>query len=349
LILSTRRREPSGPGGFLFKTMRLLPILASLVVATHPVTAETTEAPLEKNEAKADSGVSSPREIALDNLLSERESDKALETAIIDARKNGISEQAILEARFLYHVDRREDDAIATMLPEFEKQSGNFKLEDSEIFSVKEDWLAVLEYVRAIDSLKKGDKTAFKSHITEAFWLSPHQASAFAPHIERMRLEDAMRSVKIDFSTRLAPLGAGDPVPLEALMKDRKAMLIHFWSPLNRECETSMPDFVITAKTLGEKGIAVVSLLPDDSPKILTAARGMIHPLGTTPPGAWLVDSREKPLARDLRVQGLPVFVLISNEGSILFNGDPTDDAFWDDLTKIDPGIIRPQSHEAAE
>jgi len=329
--------------------MRLLPILASLAVATHPVIADTTEAPPEKNEAKADSGVSSPREIALDNLLSERESDKALDTAIADARKNGISEQAILEARFLYHVDRREDDAIAAMLPEFEKQGANFKLEDSEIFSVKEDWLAVLDYVKAIDSLKKGDKTAFKSHITEAFWLSPHQASAFAPHIERMRLEDAMRSVKIDFTTRLAPLAAGDAVPLDQLMKDKKAMLIHFWSPLSRECETSMPDFVITAKALGEKGIAVVSLLPDDSPKMLTAARDMIHPLGATPPGAWLVDSRGKPLARDLRVQGLPVFVLVSNEGMILFNGDPTDDAFWDSLTKIDPGIVRPESHEAGE
>jgi len=331
--------------------MRLLPILASLVVATHPAIAQIAEAPpLETSKAKDDGGgVSSPREIALDNLLSERESDKALETAIADARKNGISEQAILEARFIYHVDRREDDAIAAMLPDFMKQRELFKIEDSEIFSVKEDWLAVLEYVQAIDSLKKGNKNAFKSHITEAFWLSPRQASAFAPHIERMRLEDAMRSVKIDFTTRLAPLAAGDPVPLEQLMKDRKALLFHFWSPLNRESESSMPDFVIAAKALGEKGIAVVSLLPDDSPKNLTAARAMIQPLGANPPGAWLVDSRESPLARDLRVQGLPVFALISNEGKVLFNGDPTDDAFWDALTKIDPQIARPEIHEKSE
>ncbi len=329
--------------------MRLLPILAFLVFAAHPVIAETTEPLPEKNEATADSGVSSPREIALDNLLSERESDKALDTAIADARKNGISEQAILEARFIYHVDRREDDAIAAMLPEFEKQGENFKLEDSEIFSVKEDWLAVLEYVKAIGSLKKGDKAAFKSHITEAFWLSPRQASAFAPHIERMRLEDAMRSVKIDFATRLAPLAAGDPVPFNQLMKDRKAMLIHFWSPLNRDCESSMPDFVIAAEALAGKGIAVVSLLPDDSPEILTAARRMIHPLGANPPGAWLVDSRESPLARTLRVQVLPAFVLVSSEGKVLFNGDPTDDAFWDTLTKIDPQIARPEIHGKGE
>jgi hypothetical protein len=329
--------------------MRFLAILASLIVSVHPAMAETNEPLPEKTEGKSDSGVSSPREIALDNLLSERGSDKALDTAIADARKIGISEQAILEARFLYHVDRREDDAIAAMLPEFTKQNETFKIEDSEIFSVKEDWLAVLEYVQAIDSLKKGDKAAFKTHITEAFWLSPRQASAFAPHIDRMRLEDAMHGVKIDFTSRFVPLAAGEPVPLDKLMADKKALLLHFWSPLNRECESSMPDFVITAKALGEKGIAVASLLPDDSPKMLTAARDMLHPLGDNPPGAWLVDTKEKPLGRDLRIQGLPVFVLVSSEGKILFNGDPTDDAFWDALTKIDSSIIRPESHESGE
>ena len=325
--------------------MRFLTLFVFLIASPLPALAEATEG----IPGKSDGGTASPREIALDTLLSERESDKAFDAAIVGARKNGISEQAILEARFLYHVDRREDDAIAAMLPEFLKQREVFKLEDSQIFSVKEDWLAVLEYVQAIDSLKKGDKTAFKSHITEAFWLSPRQASAFAPHIDRMRLEEAMRAVKIDFTTKLIPVTAGDPVPLDKLVADKKAMLLHFWSPLSRECEASMPDFITTAKSLSEKGIAIVSLISDDSPKTLTAAREMIHPLGANPPGAWLIDSKENPLSRNLRVQGLPLFVLVANDGRILFNGDPTDDAFWEALTKIDPQIIRPASNEAGE
>ena len=319
--------------------MRFLPILASLIVSVHPTLAETPDSPPEKSE-----GTSSAREIALDNLLSERESDKALDTAIAAARKVGISEQTILEARFLYHVDRREDDKIAAMLPEFMKQREVFKLEDSSIFSVKEDWLAVLEYVQAIDSIKKGDKSAFKTHITEAFWLSPRQASAFAPHIDRMRLEDAMRAVKIDFTTKLNRITEGEPVELKKLMEGKKAMILHFWSPMSRECEGSLPDFIATAKALGEKGIAMVSLLPDDSPKLLTSARDMLKPIDINPPGAWVVDSKESPLARDLRIQGLPVFVLISNEGSVLFNGDPTDDGLWEALKKIDAHIERPES-----
>lgn len=284
----------------------------------------------------------SPREVALDNLLSERESLKALDAVIAAAREAGIKEQAILEARFLYHVDRREDDAIAAMLPDFLKQQEAFRIEDSAIFSVKEDWLAVTEYVQAIASLKKGDKDAFKTHITEAFWLSPRQASAFAPHIDRLRLEESMRAVKIDFEMKFVALRGGEAVSLKSVMGDKKAMILHFWSPASRECEASMPDFVITAKALGEKGVAVVSFLPDSTPETVTAARGMLHPLGMQAPGAWLVDQKENPLLRELRVQTMPVFVLLSNEGRVLFNGDPSDDGLWDALKKLDPQITRP-------
>ena len=289
------------------------------------------------------------RESTMDRLLSVRDSNQALDAAVDAARKNHISEQAILEARFLYHIDRHEDDAIAAMLPEFLKQREVFKIEDSAIFSIKEDWLAVTEYVQAIASLKKGDKAGFKNHITEAFWLSPRQASAFAPHIDRMRLEESMRQVTIDFETTLLPLVGNEAVTLHKLMAGKKAMLFHFWSPASRECESSLPDYAVTAKALDEKGIAMVSILSSDSPEILTNARKMIQPLDPNFPGAWLMDRKEKSFAQDLRIQALPTFVLITGEGRILFNGDPTEDGLWDALKKIDPLIIRPQAAKVTE
>ena len=296
-----------------------------------------------------DSTGNSPREVALDHLLSERSSEQSLSEAIAAARKVGISEQAILEARFLYHIDRREDQDIAAMLPDFVKQRADFKLTDSAIFSVREDWLAVNEYVEAIISLKKGDKDAFKNHITEAFWLSPRQASAFAPHIDRMRLEESMRSVKIDFETPYDTLAGGEAASIKSLMKDTKATLLQFWSPASRECEGSLADYAATAKALTDKGITMVAILTEHSDASLTAARKMILPLGEKPPGAWLVDQKDKTLALQLRVQTLPTFILISNGGQILFNGDPTDDGLWDALKKIDSKIIRPDSPSEAE
>ena len=320
-----------------------IPLLTFLAVAATAV-AQTAPAPAPHRDP-----ATSAREAALDNLLSERDSEKELNAAIEAARKNGVSEQAVLEARFLYHIDRREDDAIAAMLPEFLKQRDSFKLPDSAIFNVKEDWLAVIEYVQAIAALRKGDKNGFKSHVMEAFWLSPKQASAFAPQIDRLRLEEAMSQVRIDFESRFTPLAGGDAMTLKAAMEGKKAMILHFWTPSSRECEDSLPDYAITANALGDKGVAMVSILTQDEPAVLTDARKMILPLGAKPPGAWLIDTKEKPLARDLRVQTMPLFVLISNEGRILFNGDPSEDALWDALKKVDPRIIRPQAPPGQE
>jgi hypothetical protein len=313
----------------------ILPLLASIATASAQ--------PQSRDSARRDP-VQSPREIALDNMLSERDSIKALESAITEARRNGVSDQAILEARFLYHVDHGDDVQIAAMLPEFMKRRDSFKLEDSAIFNVKEDWLAVIEYVQAIDAIAKGDKDAFKKHITEAFWLSPNQAAAFAPHIERLRLEESMRSLKVDLSLKPAPLLAGDAVELGKLADGRKALLFHFWSPMSRECEASLPDFAATATMLEANGITVASLVPEGAAKLLDDARAMVHTLGDKPPGAWLVDPKDKSLAREFRVQNLPVMVLVSTDGKVLYNGDPTDDAFWDTLKKIDAKISRPQS-----
>jgi len=291
-----------------------------------------------------------PREAALEHLLSERESPEALEQAIAAARKEGIGDQAVLEARFLFHVDRGDDDALAAMAPEFIKRRDSLKIEDSEIFAVREDWLAVTEYVQAIAAIRAGDRDAFKKHITEAFWLSPKQGAAFAPHIDRLRLEDAMSAITMDFSSiELAPLAGGDAVSLAAVMEGKKALLIHFWSPWSRESEAGIPDFASVARDLLSKSFAVVSILPEQSEKVVGEAREIVAKLGEEHSGHWLLDRRQRPLNRDLRVQTIPVMILVSDQGRILFHGHPADEAFWSKLAAIDPAIIRPELSDSGD
>lgn len=285
-----------------------------------------------------------PKRAALERMLSERGTSADFEAAVKKARAQGVTEQAILEATFLYHVDRREDDKLAAMMPEFLKRKDSFKLDESEIFAVREDWLAVVEYVQAIAALKKDDRDGFKKHITEAFWLSPRQGAAFAPHIERLRLDEAMRSVKLDFHIAMTPLDGGDPVAPAALIKDKKALLIHFWSPWSRECEAAMRDFATTAKSLIAHDVAVLSLIPDDDPKLLSDARAMRQPLHDKPAGTWLIDSKDKPFGRELRVLDLPAMVLVSPEGKILFNGTPADEELWNKLREVNASIARPDA-----
>ncbi len=283
-----------------------------------------------------------PKRAALERMLSERESDESFERTVAEARKHGIHEQAILEARFLYLVDRRDDAKLAEMLPLFLERRDKFRLADSEIFAVQEDWLAVVEYVQAIAALRRNDRDAFKKHITEAFWLSPRQGSAFAPHIDRLRLDDAMRQVQIDPSTKLESLLAAEPVEIGAIMKDRKALLLHFWSPWSRECEASMPDFKVVAIELAKNGVAVASLIAEATPEVIGDAREMIAALGSPPPGLWLRDREKVSLHRTFRVQSVPTMVLISPDGRVLFNGHPSEDRLWEALSRVAPDIARP-------
>ena len=144
----------------------LIATIASAVEAADK-TRQAAAPPAAVQAATAD-----PREAALARLFSERESAATLQAAIEQARKQGISEQVILEARFLFLVDRHDDEGLVALLPEFAKRRETFTPELSKIFAFKEDWLAVNEYLEALAALKKADKDAFKKHITEAFWLS---------------------------------------------------------------------------------------------------------------------------------------------------------------------------------
>ena len=287
-----------------------------------------------------------PKEDAIEQMLSERESPEALDKAVTAARELGVSEQAILEARFLFHVDRAEDAEIAALLPEFEKRKTDFKLEDSEIFAAEDDWLAVTEYVRAIASLRQGDSAGFKIHITEAFWLSPKQGAAFAPHIERMRLMDAMKAVRVDFDKKYQDVLNDRTVSLGDVMGEKKGILLHFWSPWSRECEATLADFFLTAEHIIPKGVAVVSILPETSAKVSADAKAMLQATGKNIPGQWIVDSKKAPVSHKLKVQSVPVVILLSADGRVLYNGHPAEENFWKALETLAPEIERPEMRE---
>ncbi len=280
---------------------------------------------------------------AVDLMLSERESREALEDAIDRARKLGASDQSVLEARFLFSVDRRDDSVIADLAPQFLARKDSFKIEDSEIFGVREDWLAVVEYTQAIACLKKQDKAGFKQHITEAFWLSPRQGAAFAPHIERLRLNEAMKDLKVDFSTALETLDGTTTTPRDVL-GDRKALFLHFFSPWSRECEESLPDFIKLATSLEKAGVAVMTIIGEPDADTRADTDALLSSLKSKPAGTWVTDRTQRPLSVALRVQSAPTMVLVDLDGSILFNGHPSERELWDAIGKVAPEFERPAS-----
>ena len=293
----------------------------------------------------------SPKEHAVTLLFAERGDHNAFERTAVSARSLHVPDQVILEARFLYLVDKHDDKSLAALLPDLLQRKDSFRLEDSEVFAVKEDWLAVIEFVQAVDALQHDNRDSFKHHITEAFWLSPRQGSAFAPHIERLRIDDAMRGLHLDLNTSYRSLDHRAASSLGNLLHGQKALLLQFWTPWNHECEQRMPDFLATASALAPHHIATAAILADSSEKAASDARNSSAQPDQNHAARWLVDQNGSPLARSLRIRDLPAVVLILPDGSIRFNGTPDDPALWNTLRSIAPDFqrphVRPDPHSA--
>lgn len=321
--------------------MKLFTIILFLL---SPFAASTAQdLPTERPAPPTENTKADPKKTAMEKIFSSMGSHD-FPSALEEARKAGIHPQVLLEARFLHFVDQNDSSAIAALAPEFIKQRNTFDPDTSEVFSIKEDWLAVVHYTQALASLEKGNKTSFKQHITEAFWLSPRQGQAFAPHINKLRMQEAMAAITLDPARSMQPQDNNQPVTLGSLMKDKKATVLHFWSPMSQEIQVNLPDFILTTNACADQNIAVLSILVGDYPTIREDAESIRKKDAAKAQCAWLLSSNKTPLANLLRISDIPTMVIVSPEGKILFNGHPSDESFWTTMQKIAPKFKRPNN-----
>ncbi len=283
-----------------------------------------------------------PKEAAMDVLFAIPETKQALDAAEAEARKLGVPEQTILEARFLYHVEHKNDQGIIDLLPLWEKQEKSFHLDQSEIFAAREDFLAVIEFARALKALSESKREDFKKHITEALWLSPGQASAFTPYIDNLRLSEHIQNTKIDLHIQMADLDQKNPQKLKDLLGQNRGLLLHFWSPWSPDCETAMADLSSACPSLQKEKIAIASVLIDGRTEILAEAKDFLREQKTPLPGPQWLDRSKDSLAGALRVTDMPTIVLLSTEGKILFHGRPGDPRLMEKITTLPATLPQP-------
>lgn len=286
-----------------------------------------------------------PRELAMDRLFSAM-GQAEFADALKHAGEANIHPQVLLEARFLHLVDMGDNAGLAAMAGELSNKSEDFDPETSEVFSTREDWLSIVHYTRALAALQQGDKAGFKKHITEAFWLSPRQGQAFAPHIDQLRLDEAMKSITLDPEKTLSYQENGQPARLGDLMSGHKATILHFWSPMSQEVMLNLPDFALTTQSCKQANIMVLSVLAGKYPDMLKDAEAIRKEDAADAQCAWLIDSDTKPLSSLLRVRDIPTMVIVSPEGKIIFNGHPSNKSFWEAIQKIAPDFKRPNNED---
>ena len=280
---------------------------------------------------------------ALVGALFEAPDAASFEKAFAAAKAGRIPDQILVEARFLYLVDYADRAALAAFAPTLKEQLKKDQMSDSVIFAVKEDFLAVHEYTLALGALEKNNSAAFKKHITEAFWLSPRQATAFAPHIDRLRRDQALAKLRIDFDRSFMRQKDGQKVALQVLARQSDHLVIHFWSPWSTESEDHLPDFLAMVKELSSHGIPVASVLIEPGKEALAEAKKFRAAITAGTAEVWIVDNSRESLARKLRVLELPTITVLKVDGSVLFSGHPSEKKLWSTLQSINPELSRPR------
>ena len=267
----------------------------------------------------------------------------SLDQAIKAGKAAGLPDQLFLEARFVFLVNEDDRVALATLSSELEAHLPKFSPDDTMLFAVKEDFASIVQYTKALAALQNNDTTLFKKHITEAFWLAPSHATQFAPLIDDMRINEAMKKITLDLNLEFEDQRVkGESKSLKAIAGGSPAFLIHFWSPWASQAMAIMDEFQIISGSLIKNNIPVASILLSSTTEARRAGDDLVARKKQGNTAHWLVDTEKFSLGSLMRVSSFPTVVLVSNKGEILFNGDPANRRLWEILTAINPEITEP-------
>lgn len=271
----------------------------------------------------------------IEQLFNTREQNEFIQ-ASNTAKKLGLNQQVILEATFLYHIDRAESEKIIKLTEKFQQLADKFDPNISKIFTTKEDWLSVIEYGLALKALDKNNITLFKKHIKEAFWLSPNKAAAFAPHINQLHTNQAMEKIQLNLDRQIFQINSNKTISLKKLLENKEALVLRFWSPWCQQIELNYPLTKQLATRCNNNQISFASILISKDPQAIKDTLEIIEELGNDLSSYWLADEDTSALTKLLRVEDLPIIVIISKTGEILFNGTLQDKKLHSAIKKIE-------------
>ncbi len=275
---------------------------------------------------------------SFEDLLQERGSAEAFEEKLGAAEEAGLSDQASLESRFLFYLDREEVALIAGLLPDFRKADETFEVADSALFAQRTDWAAVVQYVESLAALERGSEEDFEKHIKEAFWLSPKQSEIFVRDIERYRKAKAMLGAEVDLARSYPRVLGDEEAELLRPGSKKNGVLLYFWSPKSRECLDTFQKFLDLSQRLQAEDIVTVGILPETTKEVLEEAREFLEGRGSDQDISWVVDRESEALSERMEIDSVPLYVVLSASGKIVFYGRPTDSRLTSALEQLGVG-----------
>jgi thiol-disulfide isomerase/thioredoxin len=212
-----------------------------------------------------------------------------------EAAKQGAPAQIVAEAKLIWGLKNRNTAYLSSIVPELEAVAKNFKKEESAGLGSEQDFKALIHYIRALDAARAGDSAKVKEHITEAFWLSPEQATLFAETITFFRRKAKMDKITVGMKAPITTSRAEDTTLGDVLGKN-KAVLLDFWASWCGPCMTLMPEVRAKAEYLRKHGVVVAGMNTEGDEGIAEKVRTEREMKDV----AWLVEPKAKPFSNVL-------------------------------------------------
>lgn len=157
---------------------------------------------------------------------------------------------------------------------------------------------------------------------------------AQAPVVQKKE-ESSKTQAKVAFKNpvmehKLNHTSGDGSISLEELIKDKKAVLLDFYTTWCGPCKQLMPELKKTSDKLAPQGVSVVGVNVDRN---LAGAEGIKKQNGINFP--WLVEGADETHSKHFKVDSYPRTVLLSQDGEVLFNGHPQDPSLKTALSKL--------------
>ncbi|MDQ8186423.1 TlpA disulfide reductase family protein [Pelagicoccus sp. SDUM812002] len=273
---------------------------------------------------------------ALIALAKDKESDFATELpAAVD---EGMSSDWILEAEIIRALSTGDANAMFDLIARIDAVGEDFRYGVGRDFYSAQQLAGFADVLRCVVAYREGDKEKFEKYAVSSYEKAPGFNGAFgigellANQRRDAVQEEAMADFRVPMDMVLANV-EGESKSLTDWMGDDEVMLVDFWASWCGPCIRLMPSLKEKQENLSKQGVFVAGINTDrrDPLKNATSIRER-EGMESVP---WLLDRNGGDLSGMLMVDSIPRMVLIDREGSVLYNGHPSDPSLGDALAKV--------------
>lgn len=273
---------------------------------------------------------------ALIALAKDKESDFTQElAAAVDA---GMPADWLLEAEIIRALSTGNADAMFALISRIDEAGEDFRYGAGRDFYSARQLDGFADVLRCVVAYRAGDHETFEKYAVSSYAKAPGFNGGFGigELLANLRMEaaqkEAMASFRVPMDMVLANAD-GESRTLTEWLGDDEVMLVDFWASWCGPCIRLMPSLKEKQEKLSSQGVFVAGINTDrrdqlDSATSVREREGM----ESVP---WLLDRNGGDLSGMLMIDSIPRMVLIDREGSVLYNGHPSDPSLDVALAKL--------------